>query len=367
MKKKLCAFLAAISLVLLVVPSINLYHALATQNSEKWWKRKVLYNMDFILPTLSKIVYPLGFSIDPERTIIGKDGWLYLGDAYTDSITAKRTGFTLNDINTLEKIAKSAASWNSWLKSHGVQAFHIILGPDKDSIYPEYLPLWSRHAPQSLTDALLNRVQADIYVNPATRLKQEKNSHAGSLYYKTDTHWNNLGAWLAFDEFSKQLATTHPELEWLRPPEGKLSSIVPRQGGDLAGFLRIQSALADHEVILDHPEYAIPIEHYDFESGILAFAGQNDPVAAPMAPLLVKSKQALNTKKVLWLRDSFGTAMAPFMAATFSDTLQVHYRALKPGALAELVERYRPDYVFITAVERDSRGAFFQTLAPGDD
>lgn len=131
MKKKLCTFLIAISLVLLVVPSINLYHALTTQNTAKWWKRKVLYNMDFILPMLSKIVYPLGFSIDPARTVIGKDGWLYLGDAYADSITTKRTGFTTNDTNTLEKVAKSAASWNSWLKSHGVQAFHIILGPDK--------------------------------------------------------------------------------------------------------------------------------------------------------------------------------------------------------------------------------------------
>lgn len=367
MKKKLCAFLIAISLVLLVVPSINLYNPLTTQNGAKWWKRKVLYKMDFALPTLSKIVYPLGISIDPGRVIIGKEGWLYLGDAYADSITTKRNGFTTNDINTIDRVAKSAASWNRWLRSNGVQAFHIILGPDKDTIYPEYLPQWSSHAPQSLTGVLLNRVQAGIYIYPATRFNQEKRSYTGSLYYKTDTHWNNLGAWLAFNEFSKQLATTQPGLIWPRPPEERFSSIAQSHGGDLAGFLRIQGSLSDHEVVLDLPEYAIPIEHYDFESGNLVFAGHNAPVAAPMTPVLVKSKQALNTRKVLWLSDSFGTAMAPFMAATFSDVLQMHYLALKPGALEELVERYRPDYVFITAVERDSRGAFFQTQASGEE
>lgn len=367
MKKKLCAFLIAISLILLIVPSINLYNAFTTQSTAKWWKRKVLYNMDFILPTLSKVFYPLGVSIDPARAVIGKEGWLYLGDAYADSITAKRVGFTTNDIDTIEKVAKSAESWNRWLKRNGVQAFHIILGPDKDSIYPEYLPQWSKYATQSLTGALLNSVQADIYVNPATRFSQEKSNYPHSLYYKTDTHWNNLGAWLAFNEFSKKLAITQPELIWPQTPEGMFSSIVERPGGDIADFLRIQSSLTDHEVILNLPAYAIPLEHYDFESGDLALAGPNVPVAAPMTPLLVKSKQALNSKKVLWLRDSFGVAMAPFMAATFSDILQVHYLALKPGALAELIERVQPDYVFITVVERDSRGPFFQTLAPGDD
>jgi len=79
-----------------------------------------------------------------------------------------------------------------------------------------------------------------------------------------------------------------------------------------------------------------------------------------MRPLLVRSKHALNHRKVLWLRDSFGTALSPFMAATFTETLQIHYAALEPETLAGLVETYRPDYVFLTVVERDARGEWFR-------
>lgn len=367
MKKKIWLFLITLSMALSILPAINLYKVFTAPNTEKWWKRKVLYNMDFILPTLGQLYYPLGLSVDPARAIIGKEGWLYLGDAYADSITVKRLGIKAEDTDITAGVAKSAESWDAWFKLQGVEAFRIILGPDKDSVYPEYLPDWSKHAPTSLTDVLLSRVQANIYINPTQALRHAKQNHPHPLYYKTDTHWNSLGAWEAFNQLSKNLATTQPELKWPKKPVGAFSNTSERLGGDLANFLRIQNLLSDQEVILDLPAYALPLEHHDFESGNVVFSGQNGPVEAPLKPLLVRSTQALNTKKVLWLRDSFGAAMAPFMAATFSDTLQVHYLALPPDALATLVERYQPHYVFITVVERDARSVFFQQLAPQHD
>ena len=56
--------------------------------------------------------------------------------------------------------------------------------------------------------------------------------------------------------------------------------------------------------------------------------------------------------------------MSPFMAATFTETLQLHYDHANPVLLTKLVEQYRPEYVFITVVERDSRGGFFISLPP---
>jgi hypothetical protein len=333
------------------------------QNGAKWWKRKALYNIDFLLQPLGSISYALGISIDPARTIIGKEGWLYLGDAYESSITTKRMGVQIKDEETIEKIANSVESWNNWFKHKGVEEFRIILGPDKDSIYPEYLPDWSKHATQTVTDAMINRTTADIYINPAAALRQAKSKHPHPFYYKTDTHWNNLGAWLAFNEFSQNLARARPELGW--PQARGTSNLMERPGGDLANFLRIQNSLKDHETVLDfHLSYPTPVEHYDLKSGEKIYSGQASPIAAPLTPLLVRSAEALNTKRVLWLRDSFGTAMAPFMAATFSEIIQVHYLKIKPSELVGLIERYHPDYVFITSVERDSRGAFFQTLPP---
>ena len=54
------------------------------------------------------------------------------------------------------------------------------------------------------------------------------------------------------------------------------------------------------------------------------------------------------------------------MAATFSETVQLYWQeALKPdGRFVELVEKWKPDYVFITVVERDSRSDLFSLSPP---
>jgi hypothetical protein len=111
----------------------------------------------------------------------------------------------------------------------------------------------------------------------------------------------------------------------------------------------------------------VETEQYDFETGHLTFSGGNPNIGLPKFPLLVKSKHALNQKRVLWLRDSFGTAMAPFMAATFSETLSLHYAKTTPALFARLVDTYKPDYVFITVVERGARGGWFTNLPPIKD
>jgi hypothetical protein len=108
----------------------------------------------------------------------------------------------------------------------------------------------------------------------------------------------------------------------------------------------------------------IETEQYDFETGHLMVSGGNPQIGAPQHPLLVKAKHALNQKRVLWLCDSFGAAMAPFMAASFTEILQLHYMAANPVRLARLVNTYKPDYVVVTVVERGAREKWFENLPP---
>ena len=55
------------------------------------------------------------------------------------------------------------------------------------------------------------------------------------------------------------------------------------------------------------------------------------------------------------------------MAATFNNVLQIHWsEALKQdGSFAQLVEDFKPDYVFITVVERSARSPDFTVFPPG--
>lgn len=81
------------------------------------------------------------------------------------------------------------------------------------------------------------------------------------------------------------------------------------------------------------------------------------------------SPRARNKKRVLWLRDSFGLALAPFLAATFTETIEIHWsEALRSHGkqLVELVDSWDPDYVIVTVVERDALSGALAQYPVGD-
>lgn len=370
MKRSVLTFVGVALLALALVPAINLStFDRQGKNGQAWWSASVLYNLDFALPFLSRFSYPHGISMNPDQVFIGKDDWLYLGGQYQDTLSSGRRGPTVLDAQIAGVIGRATDSWSQWLRLKGVSTFRVMLGPDKNTIYPEYLPDWAQPAALSQTDALLASVTPGLYIDTRAALKAAKSRFAQSLYYKTDTHWNSLGAWIAFRAFEADIARTEVGLHQLTENQVRISSVNDRSGGDLAKFLSLKETLHDSEVVMDimgNHDHPIEIEQYDFETGRLRQAGGNPQIHTARRPLLVKSRHALNEKKVLWLRDSFGTAMAPFMAATFSETLQLHYDEASPELFAHLVETYKPDYVFITVVERAARRKRFGTPAPSD-
>ena len=367
MRNRVFIFICVALLTLTVVPVINLKFGNAHKQGEKeWWSRSVLYNIDFALPFLSRFFYTLGISTDPNQVIIGKNGWLYLGDKYEKTITVKRFGVTAEDMKTAERIGLATKAWDQWLKLKGVRIYHIMLAPDKDTIYPEFLPDWAQPSTNTATNALLANVSQEIYLDTRPALKAAKSHFSEPLYYKTDSHWNQLGSWVAFHALSMKVARTETGLHWLS--KKNMRQKVESMGGlDLANFLRMARTLQDIRVrvenVIEHP---IETELYDFETGHLMASGDTSiKIGSPQRPVLVNSKHALNQARVLWLFDSFAlTGMIPFMIATFTKTLMFNYDAVDPDRFAQLVDTYKPDYVFITTAERDARGEWFKNPPP---
>jgi alginate O-acetyltransferase complex protein AlgJ len=366
MKKKVVGFVGLLLVLLAIVPVIHLISGDAKRNrGEIAWSKASLYNFDIALPYLSAILYKLGISIAPNQTMVGKEGWLFLGDLYEKTITAKRFSASEEDAASAKQIALATKAWEQWLKLNGVSQYRILLSPNKNTIYSEFLPLWAQPAIYTSTDALVDKVNKDVYVDIRSNMKLAKAAFGESLYYKTDTHWNALGAWVAYHNFSNSFDPADG-LRWLRAEKDVLiSSSTKRAAGDLAGFLRLKDIPEDSEVGLSIlSEQPITTEQYNFDTDQHLASTTNPQTKTEKFPLVVKSVHALNKKKVLWLRDSFGIALSPFMAATFTETLQLHYEDVDPQQLIHLVETYKPDYVFVTVVERNSRHQFFKYAPP---
>ena len=322
--------------------------------------------MDFASTWLSRVLYPIGISTDPQQVVIGYDNWLYLGDKYEQTRSVYRRAQTAADIENGKLVNAAMEAWEAYLASKGVKLFRIMIGPNKETIYPEQLPIWARPVSPTATDALIAGTGLMRYVDLRTALLAAKAVHRESLYYKTDTHWNYLGAGLAFRSFSQQVGGAAPELRWPSDDAFEVRRVVPRIGGDLANFLRLTASLSDSEPIINAQELPVETIQRDLESNKVIHKGGNPVVDSPSKPLLVTSAGALNAKKVLWLRDSFGNAISPLMAATFRDVVQLHWaEALKPGGrFAQLVETWKPDYVFVTVVERAARADLFASHPP---
>ncbi|MGX9717067.1 alginate O-acetyltransferase AlgX-related protein [Janthinobacterium lividum] len=366
MKKRILAFIGLALLALSLVPLINLsLGKVQKKPGEAWWHRAVLYNLDFALPYWSRALYGFGISTSPSQVTIGRDGWLYLGDQYEQTLTVTRRGSTPADVEAARKIALATAGWEQWLASQGVQAFHIVLGPNKDSVYGDMAPGWAQALKPSATDTLVAGMKPGQYVDVRPAMLKARTEFSQALYYKTDTHWNRLGGWVAMRALGDELARTAPGLQTLSGQQVRPGTVSQRNGGDLANFLKLSETLHDSEIAVEI-DIGRPVEtaKYDFDTGRLLESGGNPEVGAPRTPVLVKSPNALNRKKVLWLRDSFGTAMSPYMAATFSETLQIHYGVTDAAMVVKLVQKYQPDYVFFTVVERDARAPRFEQAPP---
>ncbi|WP_312388074.1 alginate O-acetyltransferase AlgX-related protein [Pseudomonas sp.] len=364
MKKLVIVFFATALALLLIAPVVNTVIAISTpQTTFKYW-RKNLYNLDFASQALAKQLYPLGISTDPEKVVVGNQGWLYLGDSYAKSITTKRAGYNPADEAALQGIADNIASWNTWFSEHGVKAFRVVIGPDKDSVYPEHLPAWAAHATPSAMDVLVSKSNPDLVIYPKAALIAAKSRFLAALYYKTDTHWNVIGGTIAFNGLVASMAAAAPALSWPAQVTADDLIISDKAGGDLAAFLRIRNSLHDSEVGLRrYVETPLPVEQQEFFTGKAIDSQGSTDVLGLTTATLVSSPVALNDKRVLWLRDSYGTAMATLMAATFRETLQLHHNRASQQMLTELIDKFKPEYVIVTHVERDVRGGFL-TLRP---
>lgn len=364
MKRSILAFVLFTSFVLLAVPAINIFFA-PSRDSIKL-EKSFFFNVDFVSRWTAALLYPLGISTDPKEVIIGKGDWLYLGDSYLATVSDDRRVATETDRVLGRQIGLATKAWDSYLKAHGVKVFSIMIGPNKSSIYPENMPSWARPVSPNPIDALLEETGSEIFVDLRPPLLMAKKNSNEDLYFKTDTHWNALGAGIAFRYFAEQVGKADPDIKWPSERTYGLISSSMRKGGDLANFLRLSASFSDPDPRMHWGLLPVKTSQVDYLTGEILGAGGNPDVGAPSKPLLVRSEGALNKKKVLWLRDSFGNVLSPLMASIFSDVLHLHWsQAIKPGGnFAQLVEEFKPDYVFVTVVERAVRSAEFSYYPP---
>ncbi len=318
-----------------------------------------LYSLKWPQRHLNRWLYRQGISADAGQVLVGRDGWLFLGDDYTP---------VLNNTQGITGVEVSAAAIagsiqelkdrQRWLTDKGIMAL-LVIAPNKKSIYSENLPAGTAAPEPDGTDDFVTaaRVAGLNLLDLRARLLAAKTA-SEPTYYKTDRHWNNLGAYLAYRDTMAALNDIYGARMQADAPLSR--RWIMRGGGDLAQLLKIDTLLdpdTDRDVKLSFTATDAILCLQKLSADKLAPRGAcekttNRGVRVARQPLASFNPQALNRMNVLWVRDSFGEANSMLYQQTFSRLWQVHYKQFATLDWRAVVTKLKPDLVIYQVAER---------------
>ncbi len=170
------------------------------------------------------------------RLLPGKDGWLYytegdMVDHYTGELQ-----FTPEQLHDWQVLLEKR---RDWLAKRGIK-YLFVVAPDKHTIYPEYLPDWIKKVrPQTKLDQFIAYMREHSTVpvlDVRDVIRAAKTPHP--VYMRTDTHWNDIGAFVAYQKLVESMARQLPALKLEPLPLASFdltNRLMP--GGDLARLL----------------------------------------------------------------------------------------------------------------------------------
>jgi alginate O-acetyltransferase complex protein AlgJ len=264
------------------------------------------------------------------RVLIGRDKWLFLNG---DGTIEQATGHLLREA-AIAKFADRAKVLQTRLSAMNTR-FLVAIPPNSPTINRSRLPAWAAEKPSVTEYDLMMRALASRGV-AATDLRLPL-SAANSIhptYRRTDTHWNQLGALIAYNAVVEALH----ERGWAIDPDRVFRGFEPVPGGDLARLLAVSADVTDEDARIDLSSYRPPvlkISKIDTQSeigGDLIETGRDGPT-------------------VLVLGDSFTQGFwQRYFSLHVSRYVWIHHEQC--GFAVRVVEAYNPDVVILAPTER---------------
>ncbi|MDW3225632.1 MAG: acyltransferase family protein [Paracoccaceae bacterium] len=267
----------------------------------------------------------------------GQEGWLFLGNEFDKTVAKLKLAHPPNpddiarEVRLFADLAEAAATTDTPVV--------LLIGPNKSTVYPEYLPyeiVPSEARYVTYFTEQLNTIPNLTVIDPVEDLLHAKES-SGLLYFKTDTHWNDKGAFLVFSTMAERMGWLVPEVSF-------------EAAGPYSGDLITISQLED-----------VPVAKGD--NWQVEWASVPDLEIKPLTNLpetsfaraeIVMNKAPLSEKTVWVVGDSFTNTLMPFIDATFKE---IHYLGHWSSKLRTLPQELlgaaeKPDLIMVVRVER---------------
>ena len=276
--------------------------------------------------------------ISSVQVAMGKQKWLFYKTVTDGNPIADYEGTNRYQLQDMENILNNVLQTQTKMEERNIK-FAIVIAPNKENVYSEYMSDSYVHAEISATDELISYLQengANI-VSPKEELLNLKKDY--QLYYKYDTHWNQLGAYIGAKSVLDIWNIIKPELSEREISSEALYGKYHYHGeDDLAKLVGLRELVFNDEKdyivggtkLMDWNQ--LSVDEINHQAAYF-----NNPEADIQASLLL-------------VGDSFGSSMIPSLRETFSDVYVIHRNYYTSHDLDDI----QPDYMIAEYVERYS-------------
>jgi hypothetical protein len=310
---------------------------------ERFWKDHFLLRKQMV--ALNSFLRIWFFNRSPTFVVVpGRDRWFYMVGDWALQDYVGTIHMTPEGLSTWKHVIAQRQQWVSTWGGH----YLLAIAPNKMMVYPENLPLRMRHnRGTTMLDAfntyLLDSPLRENVLDLRGILQRAKVER--QVYYKTDTHWNDYGAYQAYREIIRKVQQWYPEVVPLQFDRFRLETEFDKSG-DLALLMGLPGIIKEN------------VEEWTVISPCAS--PKNQPMTVPFLgkeqyPLKNGCKQGA-TQRILVISDSFGNYLRQYLSETFQEV--VYDSSLELNEFEEFIAEYKPEIILHLHVGRFMDKAF---------
>lgn len=275
---------------------------------------RLTYNDQFVDAGLKfSYVTTGGEYAESSQVILGKEGYLFYKTEADGKPLLDYKGLTNFDGPALDTIGTNLANIKAALEAKGID-FVVLVVPNKEMVYDQYMPediyrttTYSRG--KQLTDYVRDNYGINAYypINALKAMSQDM-----QVYYKTDTHMNQIGAFTVLNEIYKD----------------RYGISVP--------------------VCLD--DFSVADDNYLGDLATVSHMGilENENIKDTVYAYKGCSPEYIQDETVLFIGDSFSGFLYNVGSKTFTNVYRVDAEAFN----MDMIDEYQPTLVILEAGER---------------
>ena len=282
----------------------------------------------------------------PDMAIIGKDDYFFLGNN-SGQVLDSHNGKRLLSDRAIQRIVGNIEANYTWCQERGIE-YYLFIAPDKHTIYADKLPdsynqkLVTRNL-DKLSSALLVANMPNIDTRARLMLLKDKYK----LYAKTDSHWNDNGAFFSYQKVIEYIRNNIPSVG---PTLGRNDFDIKDQSSSYkttTDMLNISRFIQENDITY------VPNQRSKYK-----YNKQQNELKIPSNYVGLKGNYEdryesshKNGLRALVFKDSFSNRLKKFLIPHFENTVFIeNFHKFDK----QLIQNEKPDIIIHEIVERSA-------------